>query len=86
MSDKSRDAEELDRAYAEGRQAASVRGASTSDCPFSRQAETLGLRIAWLDGFADGAWEVETTGRSRVAGVGFFGSGVASLIHWPGRI
>ena len=47
--------DELDRAYSDGRIVGFFQLATKAGCPHGHRARDL--RIAWLDGFAYGAWE-----------------------------
>jgi hypothetical protein len=53
--DTTLDRNELDRAYSDGRIVGFFRLATKAGCPHGQRARDL--RMAWLDGFAHGAWE-----------------------------
>lgn len=55
MSDKRSDLVILDRAYCDGKLAGFWGLATSAGCPFGN--DQAGPRIAWLDGFAYGAWK-----------------------------
>ncbi|WP_158926347.1 hypothetical protein [Acidisphaera sp. S103] len=55
MSDKRSDIAILDRAYGDGKLAGFWGLETSAACPFG--SDQTGPRIAWLDGFAYGAWQ-----------------------------
>jgi hypothetical protein len=55
MSNKRSDVVILDRAYGDGKLAGFLGLATSTGCPFG--IDQAGPRIAWLDGFAYGAWK-----------------------------
>jgi hypothetical protein len=55
MSNKRSDQVSLDRSYGDGKLAGFWGLATSAGCPFGR--DQVGPRIAWLDGFAYGAWK-----------------------------
>lgn len=83
MSERS-DAGALDRAYEAGKWVGRRSEAGPELCPFTR--DTLDLRIAWLDGFADGRWEATRRRHGPGGSSPFFGSGIACVVPLPHRI
>ena len=67
----------LESAYDAGKQAGRSGICGPDDCPFSRDA--LQLRIAWLDGLADGQREAPRHRLDPLLRNDVFGSGITAL-------